>query len=109
MLMEERSLRIGQWHDEAARRAAQRNLKRDEFCTWLHHSGVIRPQSIQPPDRLSDNANNTIHAPETGDSPVPTQLSAAGRPMMPDIRIRLLVARQPKLPAWPVSPSPAAR
>jgi hypothetical protein len=41
MLMEERGLRTGQWHDEAARRAAQRNLKRDEFCTWLHASGVI--------------------------------------------------------------------
>ena len=44
MLMEERSLRIGQWHDEAARRAAQRNLKRDEFCTWLHASGFNPPE-----------------------------------------------------------------
>jgi len=40
--MEERGLRTGQWHDEAAWRAAQRNLKRDEFCTWLYASGVIR-------------------------------------------------------------------
>jgi len=108
--MEERGLRTGQWHDEAAWRAAQRNLKRDEFCTWLYASGVSAAKAIQPPDRLSDNAKNTIHAPETGDPPVPTQISSAGAaPMMPDFRIRPLVARQPMLPAWPISPSPAAR
>jgi len=44
MLMEERSLRIGQWHDEAARRPAQRNLKRGEFCTWLHATGSKPPE-----------------------------------------------------------------
>jgi hypothetical protein len=42
--MEERSLRTGQWHDEAARRAAQRDLQRDEFCIWLHASGRNRPE-----------------------------------------------------------------
>jgi uncharacterized cupin superfamily protein len=40
--MEERSLRTGQWHDEAARRAAQ--FTHDEFCTWLHVTGPNRPE-----------------------------------------------------------------
>jgi len=35
--------------------------------------------------------------------------SAGAATMMPDLRIRPLVARQPMLPAWSPSPSPAAR